>query len=115
MNKAMKKAKVSGEKIEVAKKLLKDLKPVPVAEKEFSKLAAINAIKKEILAAKKAGHTYKDIAATLAKEWDIELTEGTLKSYMGRSKEKKSTAAPKKAATAAPEKEAKVDGDDKQA
>lgn len=110
----MKKAKVSGEKIEAAKTLLKGLTPVPVAAKEFSKFAAINAIKKEIKAAQKMGHTYKDIAATLAKEWDIELTEGTLKSYMGRSKEKTSTAAPKKAATAAQQKEAKDDGDDKQ-
>lgn len=98
--------KITDEQIEAAREHLKKLKSVPKEAKKHSKQQAVIALKTQIKEAQKKGYGYKQIAEMLM-EFQIEISEGTLKSYLKRAKGgKQQTAAQKKAIT---------DGDDKKA
>ncbi len=92
--------KFTGEQIEKAKGLLKELKPVPSEAKLLSKQEAVNVLKKEIKDAQAKGYTISEIAGQLT-AGGLEISGATLKSYMGRGGKKKSPANTKKNSPAA--------------
>lgn len=96
----------TGEQIEAAKSLLEKLEPVPAAAKKVSKQEAINALKKQIKGAQAKGYTISQIAEKLTTS-GLEISESTLKSYIGRGEKKNSPAVSKK--------KAQTDSDNKKA